>query len=92
MIKSFRHKGLERFFTKGDTSKINPDHIKRLRAMLFKIDNAKIVEDTDFPGGNLHPLKGNAKNRWALTVRANWRLTFEFEDENAYILDYEDYH
>jgi proteic killer suppression protein len=92
MIKSFRHKGLEKFFTKGDASKINPEHTKRLKAMLALIDNAQRVEDTNFPGGNLHPLKGDQKNRYSLTIRANWRLTFEFIGADAYILDYEDYH
>ncbi len=46
----------------------------------------------DVPGYRLHPLKGRAMNRWSIWVSGNWRLTFEFRDGNAYVLDYEDYH
>ncbi len=92
MIKSFKHKGLEKLFLKGDSSKILQEHVKRLRLILAVIHKAKSVEDINFVGANLHELKGDKKEIFALTVRANWRITFKFQDGNAYILNYEDYH
>ena len=59
---------------------------------LAALDTAQEIEDMDIPGFKLHPLKGKAKARWAITVSGNWRVTFEFRDGNAFVLDYEDYH
>jgi proteic killer suppression protein len=92
MIKSFKHKGLEKLFLKGDSSKILQDHVKRLRLILAIIHKAKSIEDVNFVGSSLHESKGDKKGIWSVTVRANWRITFKFEDGNAYILNYEDYH
>lgn len=92
MIKSFRHKGLRRFHATGSTSGIQTSHGKRLRMQLAALDTAQAVEDMDIPGFRLHPLKGKLRGRWSITVNGNWRLTFEFQDGNAYVLDYEDYH
>lgn len=92
MIKSFRHKGLRRFFETGSTSGIQTSHDKRLRMQLAALDTARAIEDMDIPGFRLHPLKGKLRGRWSITVNDNWRLTFEFQDGNAYVLDYEDYH
>lgn len=92
MIVSFRHKGLQRFYQSGTTSGIQPQHAKRLRMQLSALDTAVAVEDMDIPGFRLHRLKGRDKQRWSIVVNGNWRLTFEFRDGNAYILDYEDYH
>lgn len=92
MIESFRHKGLRRFFETGSTSGIQARHAKRLRMQLAALDTAKTVEDMDIPGFRLHLLKGQLQGRWSVTVQGNWRLTFEFRDGNAYVLDYEDYH
>lgn len=92
MIKSFRHKGLEKFFMSGRLGGIQAIHAKRLRMLLVALDTAQVVDDLDLPGCRLHPLKGSLKSRWSLTVNANWRLTFEFRDGNAHVLDYEDYH
>ena len=92
MIKSFRHKGLRKFFETGTTAGIQPSHAKRLRLQLAALDTACTVEDMDVPGFRLHPLKGNIEGRWSVTVNGNWRMTFEFSEGNAYILDYEDYH
>lgn len=91
MIKSIKHRGLKRFFEKGDRSKINPDHAKRLSRQLQALNAANIVNDLDIPGYRLHPLKG-FDCRWAITVSGNWRLTFDFTDGDVYVLDYEDYH
>ncbi len=92
MIKSFKHKGLEKLFLCGNTAKINQKHVTRLLLILAVIHKAKVVEDINFIGSNLHELKGERKGIWSVTVRANWRITFIFTDGNAYILNYEDYH
>ena len=92
MIKSFRHKGLRRFFETGSTSGIQASHAKRLRMLLVALETAQTIDDMDIPGFRLHPLKGNHEGRWSITVNGNWRMTFEFVDGNAYVLDYEDYH
>ncbi len=88
MIKSCRHKGLRKLFETGSTSGVQASHVKQLAAL----DTAQAVEDMDIPGFRLHPLKGRMRGRWSITVNGNWRLTFEFQDGNAYVLDYEDYH
>ena len=92
MIKSFRHKGLKKFFTSGSVAGIKPAHAKRLRMQLAALDTANAIEDMDLPGFKLHPLKGQAAERWSVWINGNWRMTFEFRDGDAYILDYEDYH
>lgn len=92
MIESFRHKGLRTFFETGSASGIQASHVKRLRMQLAALDMAKIIDDMDIPGFRLHPLRGRMQGRWSVTVNGNWRLTFEFRDGNAYVLDYEDYH
>ena len=92
MIKSFEHKGLERFFSTGSTAGIQAMHTKRLRQILMLLNDAITVDDMDAPGLRLHPLKGDRKGFWSVTVQANWRVIFQFEDGNAYIVDYLDYH
>lgn len=92
MIQSFRHKGLRRFYETGSAAGIQASHAKRLRLQLAALDTARVVEDMDIPGFQLHPLKGEMQGRWAIAVNGNWRLTFEFRDGHAYVLDYEDYH
>lgn len=92
MIQSFRHKGLRKFFETGSSAGVQTSHTKRLRMQLAALDTAHTIEDMDVPGFALHPLKGSVRGRWAVSVSGNWRLTFEFKDGNAYVLDYEDYH
>ena len=92
MIKSFKHKGLEKFYSSGSTKGIQAKHAKRLRMQLAALDTAHLVEDLDIPGYRLHQLKGSLKGLWSITVNANWRITFEFTDGNVYIVNYEDYH
>ena len=92
MIKSFRHKGLAKFFETGSRAGIQPAHSKRLRMQLTALDTATVIEDMDIPGFGLHPLKGRDKGRWSIWVNGNWRVTFEFDGGDAHILDYEDYH
>lgn len=92
MIKTFRHKGLRRLFETGATSGIQASHAKRLRMQLAALDTALTIDDMDIAGFRLHPLKGAMRGRWSISVNGNWRVTFEFRDGNAYVLDYEDYH
>jgi toxin HigB-1 len=92
VIKSFKHKGLRKYYETGIKVGIQAKHACRLRLQLAALDTARVVEDMDVPGYRLHRLKGRAKNRWSIWVSENWRLTFEFKDGNAYVLDYEDYH
>jgi proteic killer suppression protein len=92
MIQSFKHKGLEKFYEKGSTKGIQPNHARKLRMQLAALDTAQSIEDMDISGYRLHQLKGERKGYWSITVNANWRLTFEFVDGNVHILNYEDYH
>jgi toxin HigB-1 len=92
MIQSFRHKGLKRFFESGNVVGIQPRHASRLRMQLAALDTARSIEDMSIPGFRLHPLRGAARGRWSIWVNGNWRLTFEFRNGDAYVLDYEDYH
>ena len=92
MIKSFKHKGLERFYTAGSIKGIQAKHAKKLRMQLAALDTAHCIEDLDIPGYRLHQLKGNLKGLWSITVNANWRITFEFTAGNVYNINYEDYH
>ena len=92
MIKSFKHKGLEYFYSSGSTKGIQAKHAKKLRMQLAALDTANYIEDLDIPGYRLHQLKGSLKGLWSITVNANWRITFEFTDGNVYIVNYEDYH
>ncbi len=92
MITTFKHKGLEKFFTTGNTAGINPKHAAKLKLQLQALHTASIVEDMDIPGWKLHPLKGNMAGLWAIKVSGNWRVVFEFRDGHAYVVSYEDYH
>ncbi|MBU2925507.1 type II toxin-antitoxin system RelE/ParE family toxin [Colwellia sp. 1_MG-2023] len=92
MIKSFKHKGLKKYFQTGSVSGIQANHQRKLRMQLAAIDTAQEIDDINLPGFKLHPLKGNRDGIWSITVNGNWRITFEFIDGNAYILNYEDYH
>jgi toxin HigB-1 len=92
MIQSFRHKGLRRFFESGSVAGIRPHHTKRLRMLLAALDTALSIDDMNVPGFRLHELKGKDRGCWSVWVNGHWRVTFEYRDGHAYILDYEDYH
>lgn len=92
MIVSFKHKGLQKFYEKGVASGIQSKHAKKLRVQLAALETAQVIDDLDLPGYRLHPLKGSRKGVWSITVNGNWRLTFEFDNGNVHILNYEDYH
>jgi len=92
VIRSFKHKGLARFFRSGNTAGIQAAHAKRLRLILGRLHAASDARDMDLPGLRLHPLTGNRIGVWSVTVSVNWRVTFRFEDGDAEIVNYEDYH
>ena len=92
MIRSFRHKGLRKYFESGSVTGIQPHHAKRLRMLLAALDTAHSIEDIKIPGFRLHSLKGLEQDRWSVWVNGNWLLTFEFQNGEIHILDYEDYH
>lgn len=92
MIRSFKHKGLARFFETGSKSGIQAQHAERLRLILGRLNAAASAEDMGLPGLRLHPLKGTRKGFWAVGVSGNWRITFRFVGADAEVVDYEDYH
>ena len=92
MIKSFVHKGLQEFFETGTKKGIQAEHSAKLGRMLDRLDASICAQDMDLPGYRLHQLKGNMQDLWSVTVNGNWRITFYFEGQDAYLVDYQDYH
>ena len=92
MIQGFRHKGLKRLFEKGQTKGIRPDHLEKVENILAVLNFAAQPEDMNLSGFHLHPLKGDLKGFWSVTVRANWRIIFRFQEGDAYDVDLIDYH
>ncbi len=92
MIRTFRHKGLERFFLKGTKAGIQAQHAEKLRLILGRLNVSVSPDDMNLPGLVLHPLTGNRKGQWAVRVSGNWRITFKFLEGHAADVDYEDYH
>ncbi len=90
MIKSFKHKGLRKFFETGSLAGIQASHANRLRMQLAALDTAQTIDDMNLPGFRLHALKGDRTGIWSITVSGNWRVTFAFTEGNAYIVTYED--
>jgi proteic killer suppression protein len=92
MIHSIRHKGLKRLYEDDDPRGVIAEHVVKLRDILVRLDSASTVADMDLPGFRLHPLKGEFKGFWAVTVRANWRVVFRFAERDVADVDYVDYH
>ena len=92
MIRSIIHKGLKRLYEDDDTRGVIAEHAIKLRDILARLDASHSVTDMDLPGLRLHALKGELKGHWAVTVRANWRVIFQFADGDAFDVDYVDYH
>mgnify|MGYP001588644719 CR=1 FL=1 len=92
MIKSFAHKGLEKFFREGAKKGVRPEHALRLADTLDRLHASQDVRDMDFPGARLHQLRGKMKGFWSVTISGNWRVVFEFEDGHAFKVGYVDYH
>ena len=91
-IFSFRHKGLKRLYQEDDASKLPYVMVERISVILAALDAAIRIEDLDRPSFRLHQLKGDRRGEWAIVVRANWRITFRFEDGDASDISFEDYH
>jgi proteic killer suppression protein len=92
MIKSFQHKGLERFYQSDSTAGIQAAHAAKLKRLLARLDVAAKPEDMNLPGWGFHGLEGQLAGRFAVSVNGNWRMTFEFDGTDDVLLDYEDYH
>ena len=92
MIEGIHHKGLKLFWSNADASKLPPDQIRKIKFILEALNRAEKISDMNFPGLDLHPLKGNLREHWAVTVKNNWRITFYFKEGNARLIDYVDYH
>jgi len=92
VIRGFRHKGLKRLFDKGEAKGVRADHVDKVENILAVLNRSRKPEDMNLPGFRLHRLKGDLKDFWSVTVRANWRVIFRFEQGDAYDVDYIDYH
>lgn len=92
MIKSFSHKGLKHLFEKDDRGGVSADQVRRIQAILAHLDEAKHPNDLALPGYRLHPLRGDLRGYWSVTVRANWRIIFRFEKDDVFNVDLIDYH
>lgn len=92
MIKEFRHKGLKKLYETGSQKGVRPEHAKRLRLILARLDASLTPQDMLLPGLDLHSLKGSYEGCWAVSVSGNWRVVFRFEGQNVVDVDYLDYH
>lgn len=92
MIKSFMHKGLREFFETGTRRGIQPQHADRVELILNLLDAARQIKDMNFPGSRLHKLEPKHEGFYAVKVSGNWRITFRFDQGDAYEVNYEDYH
>ncbi|MBI4464067.1 MAG: type II toxin-antitoxin system RelE/ParE family toxin [Acidobacteria bacterium] len=92
MIQNFKHKGLKRLFEDDDPRGIRADQVEKVENILAVLNRTRVPSDMDLPGFRLHRLKGDRKDLWSVTVRANWRVTFRFEKGHACDVDLEDYH
>ena len=92
MIRSFRHKGVEKFFLTGSKAGVQPAHAAKLSEQLALLNVATAPEQMNVPGWRFHHLGGDLQGHWAVSVNANWRLTFTFDGEDAILVDYQDYH
>lgn len=92
MIQGFRHRGLRRLYEKGDPSRVGANIGDRVALALADLDDARVPSDLDLPGYRLHPLKGDLKGFWSVSISRNWRIIFRFHDGDAYDVDLIDYH
>ena len=92
MIKSFKHKGLKKLYFEGSKKGIQAKHADKITDILDVIDAAAVIENINFPGSYLHQLLPKKNNIWAVTVSGAWRISFRFENGDADIVDYLNYH
>ena len=91
MIRSFKHRGLKRLYERDDRSGVRPDLVDTIERIMMVLDAATAPQDLDIPRYRLHPLKGTLKGFWSAAVRANWRIIFRFEGEDAFDVELIDY-
>ena len=89
---SFKHKGLEIFYNTGSKKGIIPEQADKIARILDRLDASIVPADMNLPGYRLHLLKGQEAGIWSVTVSANWRITFSFKGQDAFLVDYRDYH
>ena len=92
MIASFKHRGLRMLFAEDDRRRLSAAHVEKIKRILARLDEATEINHMALPGFGLHPLKGDLKGMWAISVSGNWRIIFRFENSNAYDVDLVDYH
>ncbi len=92
MIRSIKHRGHKRLYERGDRSGIRPDLVDTVEDILARLDESETPQSMDLPGYRLHPLKGDLKGFWSVTVRANWRIVFRFAGADALDVELTDYH
>jgi proteic killer suppression protein len=92
VIRSFKDKGLRRFFEDADASRLSVQRPDKIRMQLQALDDAEAPEEMAVPGWRFHELKSDRRGTYSVTVSGNWRITFKFEGKNAIDVDLEDYH
>jgi proteic killer suppression protein len=92
VIRRFRHRGLRRLYEGDDRREVNPEHADKITRVLARLDEATRPEQLDLPVFRLHPLRGDLAGYWSITVRANWRIIFRFEQGDVTDVDLVDYH
>jgi proteic killer suppression protein len=92
MIKSFRHRGLKHLFERGDKSQVGADMLDKIENILAVLDHADVPEKMDLPGFRLHPMTGDLRGFWSVTVRANWRIIWRYDGADAVDVELIDYH
>ena len=92
MIRGFRHRGLKRLYARGDFRRVRADQKERIALALADLEAAANPADLNLPGYRLHPLKGDLKGSWSITISGNWRIIFRFEEGDVYDVDLVDYH
>ena len=92
MIRKFKHKGLKQLFESGNASGVKPQHLTRIVRILALLETSEVIDDINLPGLDLHKLKGERKEEWAVKVSGNWRITFKLEHSDVFDVNYEDYH
>jgi proteic killer suppression protein len=91
MIRRFKHRGLRRLYTDDDRRALNPEQVDKIARVLTFLNRATRPQDMNLPGFRLHPLKGAHAGFWSVTIRANWRIIFRFEDRDVTDIDLVDY-
>jgi proteic killer suppression protein len=92
VIRSTKGRGLSRLYHFGDRSGVRSDLVETVVRILSVLDTAAAPQDLNIPRYRLHPLKGDRRGFWAVTVRANWRIVFRFEDGVPCDVELVDYH